>query len=964
MDMDPPFWMVVHSAHSFPFHMLRIFLICLTFATAALAQLHTLGPGRDLNEAVNLSEFVLIKWMDGMDNHVVGIDAAKNRLILARYDNLNQYGPKSVTLLGTLREGVSRSATLILAHTDDDGGKDLVLLENDDAYIWTSATRQVSGPWSAPVHLKLPVPLPLDDYGGLNPPTPPQLRDLDQDGKDDLIFPGGIQFSFGRPGATWYPLEYGISVGPAWVYGGPPTLRLSTTQSDGGFGYTYTYTIHYFTPARELVEIPDTMHRFHGMLANVLGEYPPQLVVIGLDLEDKSYVQATIHRHTSTGWQVAETLRTKHYFTASDAPYMVAGDITNKTSYGDQQIHFVMQSWQGDAELWNLSRRGFPSVLALVRVDSIPGGVASLREQLNPAGYSPRSFLSIIRKNDTGIHTFSGPFFPVGGGTSASLLHAPLDSRDEVHFFAEKNVSVTHTGELNGDGLPDLFAMREDGRATPFISPALAPGAPLEHPSAYYWQPTSMLLVDGNGDGLADPLFLSQREAISYRTTIMGAGLPPTFPLLATSESLDWMPSLKALGTGDFDGDGDADLLFIHAYYETLAWAENLGGGQYGTVHHISAAGRIRNNRNLGSYHWIGTEQVQIGDFDGDGDIDIITSPSALGNRVALHRNHGGTFSLEPLSPLLGQLPGQQPAIYSYGLSSIKIGRFFRDDPHTQIALCADMVDENTGYMGSGVWIIRLTPAGPIISPQPVSFGTQTSVVFTVADFDGDGLDDLIGGRSGTDNWVMAVGPLPTGILCLLSNGDGTFGTLRDLGPAIGHATGIDARDYDGDGRCDVLLTSSHTNTIELFTHQEIPAPPTYTAWAMAHGLSPDDIHGDGDHDGIPNLMEYAAGTSPHAASTTPQTMTIPGEYDGFDPFITLRQTRPSLPSGVSVGIVAEYSTDLIQWHPVPTPPSISVDSQHPTRENLLWQIPRWHPTTGAVHPAVFVRYHFTRPPE
>lgn len=957
--------------------MSRVILIFGLVISGVFGQLSTLGPGRDLNEAVNLGHFVLIKWMGNADNHIVGIDVAKNRLILAEYANLNRgWLPQEITVLGTLRENVSRDAFLVLADTDDDGREDVVLLEGDNAYSWTSTGRFASGPWSSPIHIPLPVSLVAPGIGNFLRPNPPEVHDLDGDGRDDLLIQpqmtatdhaaGGVIFSFGKEDAEWVPFPQsninGVFVGPAWENSLVPTVVITAVTSEqipGDFvsGFKQSRSLHYYSASRSLVEIHDVHSPPFGVLVNLLGESKAQIVNVERDPQDDRYVIATIHRHTSSGWEVARTFRARHYlerpWTVSVTDLLVA-DMDG--SRGDE-VHFVIENWNHEAELWNVSSPVSYGDPSLVRVGSVPGNIVSIRKHRNLEGYYPSAFLGIVRKSSASLAS-RGTFFQEGNGTRASLMKAPLTYRDEVPFFGQKALSDTVIGELNGDGIPDIVALRRDALAIPFFSPAYGAGEVFGNPPAYFPNPASILLEDDNGDGLDDPLFVSPSEVRSFRTTAL-PGQSPAFPFLASSSPFDWMVSHRALGTGDFDGDGDEDLLFLHGYHETLAWSENLGGGSYGTARHIALAGRVHSMNYFPGYEMVGKNQVQIGDFDQDGDVDIITCPSSLGNRVALHRNNGGAFTVEPLTPFIGELPGQRVATYPTQLSTVKVGRFFPNDPSVQFALCAEMVDENSGDYNSGVWLVKLTPDGPVISPEPISFGRQNCVEFTVADFNGDGLDDLIGARSGIDRMGFAFEPIPTGILCRLNQGDGTFGALRDLGPTIGFATGIDARDFDGDGRCDVLVTSTHTDTIELFRHQEIPAPSAYREWALSHGLSPDDINGDDDHDGIGNLIEYAAGTSPSARSILSQSMFMDVPYDSL---ITLEQTRPSLPSGVSVEIDAEYSTDLFEWHAFPRKPEVIVNSSDPEREILRWEISRWDDEAALLRPKMFFRYHFRRP--
>jgi len=93
-----------------------------------------------------------------------------------------------------------------------------------------------------------------------------------------------------------------------------------------------------------------------------------------------------------------------------------------------------------------------------------------------------------------------------------------------------------------------------------------------------------------------------------------------------------------AVHAADIDGDGDLDVISASAGDDTIAWYENTdGNGSFGGQQVISTAVS-------------GPESVYAADFDGDGDIDVI-SGSYSDNKVAWYENTNslGNFGSEQI---------------------------------------------------------------------------------------------------------------------------------------------------------------------------------------------------------------------------------------------------------------------------------------------------------------------------
>lgn len=943
--------------------MYRLFLLFLLLITGATAQIHTLGPARDLNDSINLGEFVSLNYFRTKD--IVGIDLAKGRLVHVRYFSTVNSNESSV--ISVIKEGVSPGAYVLKNQYGYSGGREVVLLDGDDAFTWSIPSELTPTAWPTPRHFKIPSFLPkgyIDDR--VNSFNAPMIRDFDQDGLADLYIPrqyeyywldskaspAGIIFSFGREDSQWVPIfpETSITiieVGPSWTQGGPPTLSINTISN---YAESAKFRLYRFTRSRTLESISGTDQMPTGRLMKTNSDLPPKIFQINQKDTSAGTFTASVYECVNEEWRLSSSIefRTKirnqdylyPYIIPNENGELIDGEITILLNGSG-----VMNANGNMVELLRMPRDGS----AVVSLGLIEGRAKNATKHNSP--YVGSTLISVMMYAS---NIFS--YIPDSAyGISTLFFTYNSNNVYREDYCIGKFAVESEVGDLNGDGAPDLVALRRDSSVASLLGSIHASSSQLtQNKDVEGYHINSILLNDENKDGMDDLLAFDYHGLNTYLATGAVEGVP-TFSFLADSSGFG--DKNQALGYGDFDGDGDEDVLFVTPYYKLLGWVENLGGGKYGAAHYISLAGRTSDL--MTGDKLIGKNQVLIGDFDGDGDIDIITAPSALGDRVALYRNQGTYFNLEPISPTFDQLPGNLN-IYMPGISmaSIKAGNFYANQPGYQFALKWITTDQLAGYTSSAVWIMTMTPSGVVISPQPITFGSGFCGEIAVADFDGDGLDDLIAVINGEDPVYMRTTPQTPSIKYRRNLGNGTFGPIITLGKASGYATQVDARDYDGDGLCDILVTSAYTGTVELFTHQVAPSPNNdYATWCQANGLSPDDIHGDSDHDGISNIFEYAAGTSPSVPDSGSTGSFTIGPISNL---INLTHSRPYLGSATSVQIDAEYSLDLTQWFPAPNPPEVTVSQEAPDRENLRWIINPYdttNPTAWEKRSQMFFRF-------
>lgn len=278
-------------------------------------------------------------------------------------------------------------------------------------------------------------------------------------------------------------------------------------------------------------------------------------------------------------------------------------------------------------------------------------------------------------------------------------------------------------------------------------------------------------------------------------------------------EEKNYIPEAKGGGAGFLDYDGDGWLDIVLAQGSTLelhragkdpaaALYRNRGDGTFEDVTEAAAF----NARGWGM-------GVAAGDFDGDGHVDVYLT--YLGPNVLLRNNGDGTFS--DVTERAGVGDPRWSASAAFGdydgdgdldlyVANYVFVNFDALPPkacrHREtLVLCGPMGLRGVGdslYRNNGDGTFTEVSAAVGASDRDALYGL--GVVWS--DLDGDGDLDLYVGNDATPN------------LLFVNQGDGTF---QEMGLVSGLAVnaegrdqasmGIDAADFDNDGRIDLYLT-------------------------------------------------------------------------------------------------------------------------------------------------------------
>jgi hypothetical protein len=398
--------------------------------------------------------------------------------------------------------------------------------------------------------------------------------------------------------------------------------------------------------------------------------------------------------------------------------------------------------------------------------------------------------------------------------------------------------------DVNGDGLNDIVASNATDPATqkPAFATFLNRGDGTFANPVFVDSPGSILFTvdDVNGDGTPDIVVVnnSQFDEVTFMTTrsvttFLGngdgnfqAGVDSTTSAMGVSMAI----------TGDFDGDGKKDLLTGN----TLMLGA--GDGTFTAGPPLPAA--VQYETGL-------TASAAVGDFNQDGNLDIVYSGPGSGSGIVqvLLGNGDGTFqigaryaSLTPQQPVtVTDIDGDGNLDIAVGNSSQ--GLYVQDSNDNLFPMMQFLLGRGDG-----------TFAGAPVYTQ------QSIATFATADFNGDGHLDVLAYSANNNG--------PGSLMVLPGDGVGNFGAA--IGSPVNVASGqIVAADMNGDGMPDAVLAGISGNPrLSVLTNQgngKFSSERDYVLPNYSTCLAVADFNGDG-------LMDVAVGvggTIPGTSATT-----------------------------------------------------------------------------------------------
>ena len=298
----------------------------------------------------------------------------------------------------------------------------------------------------------------------------------------------------------------------------------------------------------------------------------------------------------------------------------------------------------------------------------------------------------------------------------------------------------------------------------------------------------------------------------------------PLFPgqLFDTSSFLD--PN-SGLAQGDFNGDGLLDVVATARHTaDTIVVSVLLGNGE-GTF----------SNECISTLTVSGNDDLDVADFNGDGDLDLVIS-GWRGVSVALGMGNG-TFRFDG----------------EYGTGKVVENASIEDINNDGMP---DIVGSNS--VEAAILIGR--GDGTFLTPQTVDFTRLGVKQLVLADFDGDNNVDIVTlGRERPRNQ----GEEPRDLILFRGNGNGSFGAAEAIDSQLGSLAedaGLGFGYFNNDEQLDLAYVINHFSSAQelvvllgdgngTFEEQRQQLPGAHRSWDSQSKLQAIDLNKDGLND-------------------------------------------------------------------------------------------------------------------
>jgi hypothetical protein len=315
--------------------------------------------------------------------------------------------------------------------------------------------------------------------------------------------------------------------------------------------------------------------------------------------------------------------------------------------------------------------------------------------------------------------------------------------------------------------------------------------------------PTSVAVGDFNGDGKLDlAIANSPGTTVSIRLGDGRGGFVVKPDVLVGNRP-------ESVAVGDFNGDGLLDFATANNTDNTLSI--RLGNG----------IGGFTNAPNVAVSQFAGSPvSVAVGDFNGDGILDLAAGPCDVQNNTVSIRLGTGT----------GGFTAKPDVAFDASPFNVAVADF-NGDGHLDLAAANPFKNTVGIRLGDG--------AGSFTGSLDVAVGNGPSFL-ALGDFNGDGKLDF--GVTNSDGTTVSI---------RLGNGAGSFTSKPDVAVGMNPAP-VAVADFNGDGKLDFAVANIGSNLVSIRLGDGaggFAAEPNATVGSLPLALAAGDFNGDGKPD-------------------------------------------------------------------------------------------------------------------
>ena len=393
-----------------------------------------------------------------------------------------------------------------------------------------------------------------------------------------------------------------------------------------------------------------------------------------------------------------------------------AGDV-NGDGYSDVVVGAYLydngHSNEGGAFVYHGSAAGIGATAATVvegnQVSVNLGYSVSAAGDVNADGYTDLALGA--KEYNNGQNAEGGVY--VNHGSASGISATPAVILESNQAFARLGMSVSSTGDVNGDGYSDVIA-----------------GAP------FY----------DNGES-------DEGAAFVYYGS--GTGVSTTAAVIIESDQASAYMGIAVACAGDVNGDGHSDVIIGTPRYTNGESSEGIATVYHGAPGGISASSAAHLEVNQASALF-GYSLSSAGDVNGDGYDDVIVGAryydNGQANEGAAFVYHGSATGIST-SPAVLLENNQANADFGYSLSS---AGDVNGDGYGDVVVGSTTYDNSLTDQGAAYFYYG-SPSGIPAVAGTIIEGDQASAYFgesvsSAGDVNGDGYSDVIIGQSLYDN--------------------------------------------------------------------------------------------------------------------------------------------------------------------------------------------------------------------